>query len=263
MIGLFFGDTDFPNKILNRVKKLKKKYFIIDLSKTKKFKSEKNCYSISIGQFGKIIQLIKEKKCNKVLFAGKINKPKISNLKLDFKGLYYIPRIIKASKLGDAAILKEIIKILTKEKIKVISSIMFNTELTLTKGTYTKIKPNKNDLKSIKKGINSLINLNAYNHTQGLVVRNSNIIAKETSGGTQKMLQLIRKIKTNQGILIKFPKKKQDLRIDLPTVGLKTLIQCKLAGLSGIVLKSKQNVFLEQKKCINFANKNKMFILVK
>jgi DUF1009 family protein len=67
----------------------------------------------------------------------------------------------------------------------------------------------------------------------------------------------------NIGVLVKFPKKKQDLRIDLPTVGLKTLIQCKLAGLSGIVLKSKQNVFLEQKKCINFANKNKMFILVK
>ena len=48
-----------------------------------------------------------------------------------------------------------------------------------------------------------------------------------------------------------------------PTVGLKTLIQCRRARLKGIVLKSKQNVFLEQKKCINFANKNKMFITVK
>ena len=63
--------------------------------------------------------------------------------------------------------------------------------------------------------------------------------------------------------LAKFPKRKQDLRIDLPTVGLKTLNQCKSAGLKGIVLKSKQNVFLERGKCINFANKNKMFIAVK
>ena len=55
----------------------------------------------------------------------------------------------------------------------------------------------------------------------------------------------------------------QDLRIDLPTVGLKTLKQCKLAGLKGIVIKDKKNVFLERKKCISFANKNKMFILVK
>ena len=67
----------------------------------------------------------------------------------------------------------------------------------------------------------------------------------------------------NTGVLVKFPKKKQDLRIDLPTVGLITLNQCKSAGLKGIVLKSNQNVFLEKKKCISFANTNKMFITVK
>ena len=66
-----------------------------------------------------------------------------------------------------------------------------------------------------------------------------------------------------QGVLVKFPKKGQDLRIDLPTVGLKTLKQCKLAGLKGVVLKGKQNVFLDKKRCISFANKNKMFIVVK
>ena len=67
----------------------------------------------------------------------------------------------------------------------------------------------------------------------------------------------------NSGVLVKFPKKKQDLRIDLPTVGLNTFKQCKSAGLKGIILKSKLNIFLEKKACINFANKNKIFILVK
>ena len=76
------------------------------------------------------------------------------------------------------------------------------------------------------------------------------------------MLQKIKKNKIDAGMLIKFPKKKQDLRIDLPTVGLKTLILCKRAGLKGVVLKNKKNVFLEREKCINFANKNKMFINV-
>ncbi len=263
MIGLFFGDTDFPKKILNKIIKLKKNYFIIDLSKNRKFKSNKNSYSISIGQFGKIINLIKEKKCKKVLFAGKINKPQFSKLKLDLKGLYYIPRIVKASKLGDAAILKEIINILAKEKIKVISSITFNLELTLSKGTHTKLKVSKNDLNSISKGIKSLVRLNAHNHVQGLVIRNSSVIAKETSKGTKKMLQLIKRSKNSQGILIKFPKKKQDLRVDLPTIGLDTLKDCKRAGIKGIILKAKQNIFLDKTKCISFANKNKMFISAK
>ena len=66
-----------------------------------------------------------------------------------------------------------------------------------------------------------------------------------------------------QGVLVKFPKKKQDLRVDLPTIGLKTLKQSKKAGLKGIVVKGKQHVFLDKKKCISFANKSKMFISVK
>ena len=96
------------------------------------------------------------------------------------------------------------------------------------------------------------------------MVRNKKVIAIEGRDGTEKMLKKCKSKKfRNNGVLVKFPKKKQDLRIDLPTVGLKTLKQCKSAGLKGIVLKNKQNVFLEREKCINFAIKKKMFIIVK
>ena len=59
-----------------------------------------------------------------------------------------------------------------------------------------------------------------------------------------------------------YSKKKQDIRVDLPTVGLETLRDCKRAGIKGIVLKSKEHIFLDKYKCINFANNNKMFIAV-
>tara|TARA_B100001057_G_scaffold82410_1_gene77976 strand:- start:395 stop:1189 length:795 start_codon:yes stop_codon:yes gene_type:complete len=264
MIGLIFGDTDFPKEILKKIKRRKFKYLIIDLSKNNSFKKDKNSHRVSIGQFGKIINLLKANKCKKILFAGKVKKPKFSKIKLDFKGVYYIPKIIKSSRIGDAAILKEIIDIFNKERIKTISSLFFNPELTLKKGIYTKIKPNTLDNIDINKAISILNKLNKYNYSQGTVVRNKKMIAIEDSRGTQKLLKKSKnkKIK-NKGVLVKFPKKKQDLRIDLPTIGLKTLKQCKLAGLKGIVVKNKQNIFLEKKKCINFANKNKMFILSK
>ena len=73
------------------------------------------------------------------MFAGKVKKPNFSKLRLDFKGIYYIPRIIRSSKLGDAAILKEIIKILKQERISTISSLTFNPELTLKKGNHSEI----------------------------------------------------------------------------------------------------------------------------
>ena len=264
MIGLIFGDTDFPKEILKTVKKRKIKYLIIDLSKSKKFKNDRKSYSVSIGQFGKIINILKENNCKKVLFAGKVNKPNFTKLKIDFKGIYYITRIIKESKLGDAAILKEIIKILAQIKIKTENSLKFNPELSLKKGNYSKFKPNKQDQLDIKRAIKTLNSLREYNFSQGVVVRNKKVVSIEGKGGTKKMLEKSRSKKfRNHGVLVKFPKKKQDLREDLPKIGLKTRKQKKIAGLKGIVIKSKQHVFLDKNKCISFANKNKMFISVK
>ena len=262
MIGLFLGGTDFPKLILDKIKRKRLEYFIIDLTKKNLFKNYKNSYFISIGKFGKILKLLNEKKCKKVLFAGKIEKPRITNLKFDIKGVYYLPRIIKTFKLGDVAILKELINILAENNIKVIKSNSFNSELTLKRGIYTKIKPIKKTLIQIKSGIKSFKNLNAYDHTQAIIVEPDGFIHKETSKGTKKMIESIAGKEDNYRILMKFPKKKQDLRADLPTIGLDTLKDCKKAKLKGIVLKANQNIFLDQKKSITFANKNNIFICV-
>ena len=258
MIGLFLGDTDFSEVVLNKIKKLKKKYFIIDFSKANKFKNDKNSYRISIGKFGKIIKLIKEKQSKKVLFAGKRAKPNFSSLRLDLKGIYYMPSVIRAAKIGDAAIIKSIIKILADEGIQVISSIFFNPELSLKKGNYSKIKPSKKEIISINKGRTYFSKIDNLDHIQALVVKDGKIIAKEGREGTKNMLSKLNP--KSDGILIKLPKRKQDLRMDLPTIGLQTLKDIKKYGLKGLVLKSKKNIFLDKKKVISFANKNKIFI---
>ena len=87
--------------------------------------------------------------------------------------------------------------------------------------------------------------------------------------GTDSMLSRANKIlkkssnKKRQGILLKYPKTNQDSRIDLPTVGIKTLRLCVKIGLKGIALKSKYNIFINKKKMINYANSKKLFITVK
>ena len=260
MIGLFLGDTDFSEIVLKKIKRLNKKYFIIDFSKNNKFKKDKNSHRVSIGKFGEILNLIKKNKSKEVLFAGKIAKPKFSSLRLDLKGIYYMPSVIKAAKSGDAAIIKAIIKILENENIKVISSNYFNQELSLKTENYTKLKANTGDINSIKKGILYFNQLNSLDHIQALIVKDNKVIASEGNQGTKKMLSKLKK--RSGGILIKLPKKKQDLRMDLPTIGLNTLKDCKKYGLKGIVLKSKKNIFLDKAKCINFANRNKIFIKV-
>jgi DUF1009 family protein len=132
--------------------------------------------------------------------------------------------------------------------------------LTLNRGNYTKLKPSLLDAKSIIKGISFFKKSNKLDHVQAIVIKDSKIIAKENKAGTKKMLSRLKK--RSNSILMKFPKNKQDLRIDLPTIGIQTLKDCKKFGLKGIVLKSKQNIFLNKDECIKFANRNKIFISI-
>ena len=75
------------------------------------------------------------------------------------------------------------------------------------------------------------------------------------------MIRTISKKKNQKGILIKLPKLRQDLRVDLPTIGLETFKDCKKAGIKGIVIKSNQHIILNKNISIKYANKNKLFLV--
>ena len=267
MIGLVLGDTQLGSLIVKKLELLKKKFVIIDISKKKYLKKKDNSFSLSIGQLGKAISIFKKHKCKKIIFAGKVNTPNFLKIKLDFKALRNLPRILEASKKGDSTLIKEIIKIFRKEGFKVINSTFFNPELLLKKGTCTKIKPNSLDTKDALKGKSIINDLSSPNAGQGVVIRNGHVIAIEGIDGTDAMLNrantFLKRLtskKNKEGVLIKFPKKNQDLRIDLPTIGFKTIKKCLKIGLKGIAVKANQNIFIDRLRCINLANKHKMFI---
>ena len=267
MIGLVLGDTKLGSLIIKKLRLLKTKYVIIDISKKKIFRKNKNFFPLSIGQLGKAISILKKNKCKKIIFAGKITTPNFSKTKFDFKALYYLPKIIKGAKKGDSSIIKAVIKIFTKEGFKIISSTFFNPELLLKKGNYTKIKPNSSNKMDILKGKNIITGKSNFKIGQGVVIRDGHVITVEGPDGTDVMLSRAGKLfnqfsfrNKRKGILLKFPKRNQDLRVDLPTVGIKTVKKCAKIGLKGIVVKADQNIFLDRSKSIKLANKNKMFI---
>ncbi len=267
MIGLVLGETQLGDLIIRKLKLLNKKFVIIDITKKKIFKKNTNSYSLSIGQLGRAVSILKFHKCKKIIFAGKVKTPNFSKTKFDLKALYYLPKIIIGSKKGDASIIKEVIKIFNKEGFNIISSTFYNRELLLKKGSYTKIKPNFLNKTDMIKGKNIITDLSRRNIGQGIVISNGHIIAIEGPQGTDFMLnksqKVFKKLSNTQrknGILLKFPKRDQDLRVDLPTVGIKTIKKCIKIGLKGIVVKANQSIFLDKIKCINLANKNKMFI---
>ena len=268
MIGLVLGDTHIGKVIINKLNKLGKKFIIIDISKNKIFKSEKKVFPLSIGKLGRCITILKDHNCKEVIFAGRVKRPNFKKIKFDFKALYYLPTIIKESRKGDAYIINFITKLFEKEGFKVVSQTKFNKEIVLKKGTCTLLKPNKADKKNIIIGKKIIYDLKKHGVAQGVIVIENKIISTENYKGTDfminklKLKKLILKSnnKDRKGILIKLPKPNQDLRTDLPTIGFKTVQNCIKAGLRGIVIKGKKNIFLDKYKSIKLANKKNFFI---
>ena len=259
MIGIFAGSGTLPKEIFSSLSRNNKKYIIFNFSN----KKIKNSIDIQLGQFGKILMILKKNKVKKVIFAGYVKRPNLSSMKFDLKAISYLPKLINAFKKGDGNILNFATHILKKNKIKVVGSHIYCKHLLINK-TITKSRPSAEDIKDFSKGKKILNTLSKFDIAQGILLDNGYVMAIEAAEGTDEMLKRVAKIrfkiKSNSGVLIKLPKKKQSLSYDLPTIGYKTVELCVKSKLKGIFLKKNQNIFLDQKKALNLANKHGLFI---
>ena len=119
MIGIFAGSGSLPREILLFLNKNKKKYIILNLSN----KKIKDSIDVQLGQFGKILNILKRNKIRKVIFAGYVKRPNLSSLKFDLKAVSYIPKLIKVFKKGDGNILNFATQILKKIILKLLIAI--------------------------------------------------------------------------------------------------------------------------------------------
>jgi len=265
MIGIIAGDGSLPKLIVKKLKNKKLNYIVINLSK-KNQKQQK--YNFAITQISSIIQILKKNQCKEIILAGKVTRPNFADLRFDKKIIKFLPKILDGLKKGDSYLLDLVINILKNEKMKVISCTKYLPELFANNIKSEKILTSQ-DLKDIKKGKNLLETLNQkFDVGQSAIISNGYVVAIEAAEGTDEMLSKSSKIlkKINRvkqsGILLKFPKKIQDLRVDLPTVGFRTIQKCINLGLNGIVLKKNAHIFLDQKKSKNLIEKNNFFIKV-
>ena len=266
MLGIIAGETSLPKYLINKLIKNNSKFLILDLTKSNNFKKYANSYSLKITQLGKAISILNKNNCKKIIFIGKVKRPEISLLKFDRKALFYLPRLFSAFKKGDGNILKEIIKIFKENKIKVLNSMKFTPELVFKEKSINNVKINNLDKMSISKGISVVKSLSKFDIGQSVVINDGFVLAIEGPEGTdqtiKRSLYLSKKYKLkNKSILVKFPKINQDLRVDLPTIGLDTVKNCINSNIKGIAVKRSKNIILDKDKIINLTKKNNFFII--
>ena len=265
MIGIIAGDGSLPKLIVKKLKIKKINHIVINLSKKKQKQEE---YNFAITQISSILQILKKNQCKEIILAGKVTRPNFADLRFDKKIIKFLPKILDGLKKGDSYLLDLVINILKNEKMKVVSCTKYLPELFANNIKNEKIISGQ-DLKDIKKGKNLLEILNQkFDVGQSAIINNSFVVAIEAAEGTDQMLlkssKILKKLNKNKqsGILIKLPKMIQDLRVDLPTIGYKTVKKCIDLRLNGIVLKKNAHIFLDQEKSISLIKKNNFFIKV-
>ena len=97
---------------------------------------------------------------------------------------------------------------------------------------------------------------------QSVIIQQGNVIGIEAVEGTDNLIIRSSKFFLNRekATLIKLTKLNQDLRADLPTIGIKTVINCKKYGLGGIAFSAQKTIFLRKDSIIDYCNKNKLFL---
>ena len=265
MIGLLIGDGNLPKVLIKKLEQKKIKFIAINLSKKKI--SKNFFYNFNISQFSKIVETLKKNNCKEVILAGKVTRPRIEDIKIDFGTIKILPKIILSLRKGDSHALDFVINYLNRMNMKVVSCTKYLPEL-LAENFVNKFKLSKQDLRDIEKGKAILNHVKKYDVGQSIIINKGLVVGIEAAEGTDEMIlksfSIMKKInnKAPSGVLIKVPKKIQDLRVDLPTIGYNTIRNCIKVGLRGIALKKNQNIFLDQQKSLILIKKNNFFITV-
>lgn len=262
-IGVIVGNGDFPLYFIEEAKRMNIPIYPIGLFKSinSKIKELENYVEFNIGNIGQIVKYLLINDIRKVIMLGKVEKKLIfENLILDKYG-EQIMGIIPDKK--DETLLFAIIGFLKLNKIKVLPQNYLMKNFVFEDKCYTDIIPNEIDEKTIKIGIEAAKALSRVDAGQTVVCRDMSVIAIEGIEGTDETIKRAGFYSDSENIVVKMSRPQQDMRVDIPTIGLNTLKIAYENNVKGIVAESGKMMFLNQEECIKFANENKIFIVGK
>lgn len=224
---------------------------------------------ITIGDVQRLSSIVKRNAIGRVVMSGAVSKrPEWNEIRPTLRMIKSLPSIIRTVVSGgDDAVLKMVATLLEAHGLKVIGAHEIAPDILMTAGPLTKITPTDDDLKDISAGIKVAHALGVLDIGQGGVSVGGRIVALEGAEGTDQMLERVAALRSQgrisqrrKGVLVKLCKPQQDVRADLPTVGLSTIENAKKAGLAGIAVESGRAFILDREEMLAAANDLGLFV---
>jgi hypothetical protein len=189
-----------------------------------------------LAQFGRSVKALKRAGCRSVCLAGMVSHPDFSKLKPDLLAMKHLPGVMAAARRGDDALLRAILGAFEREGFEVEGAGQAAPGLLLGAGPLGAFSPGPEHEPDIRMAVSAAREVGRTDIAQGAVARGGEVIAREGRPGTDAMLaDLPADPSHHRGVLAKLPKPDQDRRIDLPTIGVRTIQRAAAAGLAGVV----------------------------
>ena len=220
-----------------------------------------------LGAVGEILRYLKANKVTHIVMAGAMHRPSWSEIKLDWKGTQWFARMglakmrLKAS--GDDGLLTSIVGLLKAEGFDVISATDILTDLLAPEGVMGRYQPEKSDWQDISRGREVAHLLGAGDIGQAVVVQEGLVLGVEAIEGTEALLARCSALRREGrgGVLVKMAKPQQSRTVDLPTIGVATIHQAKVAGLRGIAIEAGSTQILDQKAVVQAADEAGLYLI--
>ncbi|MGL4728766.1 MAG: LpxI family protein [Bosea sp. (in: a-proteobacteria)] len=202
---------------------------------------------VKLGRIGELDGLLKSRGITRIALVGGLSRPRFSDLSLDFGAVKRLPAMLKIlAGGGDDSLLRRLINFIEAGGYQIIGVHDVAPELVIGEGALSARKPSARDSADGRLGLSLLAALSPFDCGQATVVIDNRPVAVEGIEGTDAMLARVAdlrasrrlRVKGRRGVLVKAPKRGQDMRVDMPVIGPETLRRAKEAGLAGIMVEA-------------------------
>ena len=230
------------------------------------------CYThhwIAIGQAGRFFRLARAENCREVLFIGAMLRPPITQVRLDWPTIRLMPHLVRCFRGGDDKLLSGVAAVAESGGARVVGVKEVAPEVFVPEGVLGRYQPSERDKSDIARALAAIAALGPFDVGQAAIVVNNNVLAVEAAEGTDNMLARIAELRRlgrvtgapGIGVLVKAPKPGQDRRLDLPSIGPRTIENVARAGLAGLAVTAGSTMIAEPDQVIAAADREKIFMV--
>ncbi len=210
-------------------------------------------YWVRVGELGRVIKILKDEDIKNAVMAGGITKTKVfGNVWPDMKALKLLSKV---RYLRDDGILRAFAAELYKEGITIQESTIYLSSILTPKGTLTNRKPNDRQMKDIEFGWSVAKEIGRLDIGQCVVVKENCILAVEAIEGTDETIRRGGTLGKGDAVVVKVSKPNQDMRFDVPAVGINTIKTMRQAGASCLAIEAGRTIIFDREQMVELADK--------